>query len=79
MELGTPNEFKYGLGDEVKETITGFKGIVRCRTQWLSNCNTYGLQSAKLNKDGEPADLVSFDEPRLKLVKAGKIADSKKT
>jgi len=62
-----PN-FKYDCGDEVKDKITGFVGIVNCRTQWLNNCSTYGVKSRKL-KDGAMLSQESFDEPQLELVK----------
>ena len=60
--------FRFDCGDEVKDEITGFAGVIMCRTQWLANCNTYGLQSRKL-KDGKKIDLEYFDEPHLAIVK----------
>lgn len=62
-------EFKFKVGDEVRDTITKFKGIVIGRHQWLSNCNTYTVKSKKL-QDGKPMDGVAFDEPQLELVEA---------
>ena len=62
-----PN-FKFDLGDKLVDTVTGFEGIVTSRTQWIHNCNVYGLQSAEL-KDGKPRDREHFDEPQLKVVK----------
>ena len=61
-----PN-FKFNLGDVVRDTITGFEGVIVSRTQWLYNCNTYGVKSREL-KDGKPQDAVYFDEPQLELV-----------
>lgn len=72
-----PN-FKFNTGDEVKDTITGFKGIVTYRTQWLNNCNTYGVQPTKL-KEGETRKREHFDEPQLELVKAKVHKESRKT
>ena len=63
-----PN-FKFNIGDKVKDTITGFQGIITARTQWLNNCNTYNVQSQEL-KDGQPTDRVFFDEPQLELVES---------
>jgi len=57
--------YKFGLGSEVQDTITDFKGIVISRTQWLHGCNTYGVRAREL-KDGKPQDLIYFDEPGLK-------------
>ena len=61
-------DFKYELGDEVKDRITGFSGIITARTQWLTNCNTYGIKSRKL-KDCKPIDALFFDEPDIELIK----------
>lgn len=55
-------EFKHALGDEVRDQITGFSGILVCRNQWVHNCNTYGVRPLEL-KDGVPQDLHYFDEP----------------
>lgn len=62
-------DFKFSCGDEAEHTITGFKGVVVGRTQWITNCNTYLLKSREL-KDGKPMDPEQFDEPQLTLVKA---------
>ena len=60
-------EFKYNLGDEVKDTITDFNGVVVRRTQWLNNCNTYGVQPRSLH-EGKRQEVGDFDEPQLKLM-----------
>lgn len=56
-----PNPFVFELGQEVRDIISGFTGIVRSRSQWLTGCNTYGVSSREL-KDGKPQDPVWFDE-----------------
>ena len=61
--------FKFNLGDDVRDSITGFEGVVVCRTQWIHNCNAYGLQPRKM-KDGKPGERHHFDEPSLELIKA---------
>jgi hypothetical protein len=63
----TTVDFKYDLGVEVKCKITGFKGVIVARSQWLNNCNTYGVKSREL-KDGKPMENQFFDEPSLELV-----------
>jgi len=65
--MATHKEFAFDVGDEVRDTITAFTGVVVCRTQWLHNCNTYGVKPREL-KDGRPQDSVHFDEPALELV-----------
>jgi len=56
--------FKFELGGKVRDKITGFEGIVVYRSQWIHNCNTYGVQPEKL-KDGLPLERQHFEEPCL--------------
>lgn len=56
------------IGDVAKDRVTGFKGVVIGRTEWLNGCARLGLQSQSL-KDGSPIDAVWFDENQLELVK----------
>jgi hypothetical protein len=65
--------FKFNLGSEVKDKVTGYKGIVRARTEYLTGCNTYGCQSTKM-KDNKPDEWVWFDEGGLTLVKDKKVS-----
>lgn len=62
------DNFIFECGDEVVDMITGFSGVIIYRTQWMHNCNTYGVKSRKL-KDGKPQEREQFDEPQLKLKK----------
>ena len=62
-------EFKFDLGETVKDTITGFEGVVTRRTQWLNNCNTYGVQPRKL-MEGKIQEPGNFDEPQLENVES---------
>lgn len=65
--------FVFGMGDEVKDQITGFQGIVITQLRWFTGCNRYNVQSKKLGKDGEPGTLEGFDEISLRLIKAGAV------
>jgi len=65
-------EFKFELGDEVKDRVSGYKGIIRVRSQYLTGCNVYGIQSQKL-KDNKPFDWSYLDEDLLILIKSEKI------
>ena len=71
-------EFKFDVGSKVKDIITGFNGIIIYRTQWLNNCNTYGVQPTEL-KDGKPLDREHFDEPQLELVEEKVVKPSRAT
>ena len=60
-------KFKFKLGEIAKDKITGFEGVVITRSQWLSSCNTYSIQSKSL-VEGKPVERQHFDEPQLELV-----------
>lgn len=71
-------EFKFDLGSKAKHKITGFTGIIVCRTQWLTNCNVYGIKSTEL-KDGRPIDSQHFDEAELDVLEEKVIEPDRKT
>ena len=77
-KLAKPHDFKFNLGDKLEDSITGFKGICVWRSQWISNCNTYGLKPTGL-KDGAPMESVQFDEPMLSVVEKEVHKESRKT
>jgi hypothetical protein len=58
-------EFKFELGEVLKDVVTGFEGVVMARTQYYTDCDHYGLLSQKLDKESKPQDYVWFDETRL--------------
>lgn len=61
---------KFNFGDEVKEVITGFKGIVVARYVYMNGCVRYEVQP-RTTKDGLPLDGKVYDQEQLALVKAG--------
>lgn len=65
--MGNIKGFRFSLGDEVIDCVTGFRGVVINRCQWLNACNTYGVKCREL-KDGQPQDTVQFDQPQLSLI-----------
>lgn len=56
--------FKFNLGEEVQEIVTGFTGIVMTRTEFLTGCVHYAVGYRGLI-DGKPIDWEWFDESRL--------------
>lgn len=66
-------EFKFGLGDEVQDLVTKFKGVIRSRADYLTGCDRYAVQSQKKSEDGKSNSWTWFDELELKLVKKSKI------
>ena len=67
--------FKFKLGAKVKDSLTGFEGIVMARTEYYTGCNTYGILSPKLTKNEVPAEWVWIDEVLL----TGNLKIAKKT
>lgn len=66
-----------GLGDDAKDGITGFRGIVVADTTWLNGCRRLVLQPTKLDKDGKPRPSETFDVEQLVLVKRGERGKSR--
>jgi len=60
---------KFGLGDKVKDQVTGHEGIVIALNQWLNGCKQYCVKG-KIDKDKKVPDGEWIDEGQLKLVKA---------
>lgn len=65
---------KIELGDEAKDIITGFQGVVICISKWLHGCVRVTLQPKEL-RDGKPVDSHTFDLPQLTLVQE-KVAET---
>ena len=61
---------KVGLGDVVRDTITGFEGVVCAKTEWLNGCVRVQVQPKQL-REGKPIEAHTFDIEQLELVKIG--------
>lgn len=72
------SDFKFELGCVVKDSVTHFEGVVISRSQWLNNCNTYGVKPRVL-KDGAPQDSHGFDEPQLSLISGSVLKANRET
>jgi hypothetical protein len=57
------------LGDRVKDRVTGFKGIVVARSEYLHGCRRVGVQAEKL-EEGKPTDAQWFDEPQVDVMES---------
>ena len=64
------------LGDEVKNIVTGHKGIVIGISSWLNGCRTIGSKG-KMREDGK-CPIFWNDEIEMKLVTKRKLKLSKK-
>jgi len=55
------------LGDEVIDKITGFKGIVVAKTEYINGCIQYEVQP-KIDKDGKIPESTNIDKETIELV-----------
>lgn len=60
------------VGDVVRDSITGFEGVVVSSHQYLHGCMRLTVQPQSLH-DGKPIETQTFDEPQLILVTARNI------
>jgi hypothetical protein len=55
------------MGWRVRDSVTGYEGIVIGRTEWMYGCTRIGVQQAGLH-EGKPRDPEWFDEQRLHVI-----------
>lgn len=60
------------LGDEVKDSVSNFKGIAVSRHSYLQGCDRITVQ-APVNKKGKLEDSVTFDEEQLERITLQKV------
>ena len=65
--------FKFNLGDELKDIITGFSGIVVARSEYLTGCRHYGICPTAVSKEGKVPEWEWLDETRLELKRSKSI------
>jgi hypothetical protein len=65
-------DFKFDLGEVLKDKVTGFEGVVLGRSDYFTGCNHYGLCSRKLDSNGKTIDWEWFDETRMVPVRRAK-------
>jgi len=58
------------LGQKAKDKITGFKGTMTGRAQYLYGCDQYCIVPA-VDKDGKIEKGEWFDEGRIEIVSTG--------
>lgn len=62
--------FIHTAGQEVKDKVTGFKGIITYRIEFLYGCNQYGL-TPQVDADGKTRESEQFDEGRIQVLSSG--------
>lgn len=61
-----------GLGDEVTDLVSGFRGVAVARTTWLNGCVRVMLQP-KVGKDRKVPAAETFDVEQLEVVKTATV------
>ncbi len=61
------------LGDNVRDVIAGFEGVVTGRAEYLYGCVQVFVSPRKLDKEGKLLDGVWFDEGRVEVVESGAV------
>jgi hypothetical protein len=56
------------LGQEVRDTVSGFQGIAVCRHIYLNGCARISIQPP-VDKEGKLPEVVTLDEPQLEVIK----------
>ena len=56
------------LGDLVKDSVSGFKGIAIARHSYLQGCDRISVQPS-IDKKGKHPESITFDEPQLIILK----------
>lgn len=59
-------DFKFSLGDSVRDLATGFSGVVVSRTEWIGGDRNYGVQQNDAH--GYPVNVEVLGERRLERV-----------
>ncbi len=62
------------LGDQVRDVITGFKGIAVSRCTYLNGCDHIGIQP-KASKDGALPPMEWIDLPQVEIIKAKRVSN----
>ena len=59
------------LGLEAKDKVTGFRGILVSKIEYLNGCIQYSIRPQKTNKDGKPFEGEWFDVQQIEILGPG--------
>lgn len=71
-------ESRIGIGDLVKDRITGFEGIAIAATFYQYGCVRILVQPQRMGKDGKIIEPQVFDDPQLKIIRVGAVIPDEK-
>ena len=61
-----------GLGDRVRDAVTGFTGVVMARVEYLTGCNQVSVLPP-IGDDGKYPGAEWFDIERMELLQVGSV------
>lgn len=64
------SDWKFELGDKVKDRVSGFQGIITTRTEHLNGCKQYGI-NPPIDKTGKMLEGYNIDGEQLDLIDKG--------
>ncbi len=59
-------EWKFDLGEEVEDKVTGFTGTVTSRSEFLNGCIQYGVMPKMKKGENKKPSAELFDEAQIK-------------
>jgi hypothetical protein len=60
--------FKFEVGETVKDIVTGYEGVVMAVSYYFTGCNHYGVCTRQTGEKEKVDDWKWFDEKRLERV-----------
>lgn len=65
-------KFKFNNGEEVKDLVSGFTGIIDCCAIWLNGCIRYSIQpKVKKGETHKKPDSIWMDEQSMEKISDG--------
>jgi len=64
-------DFKFENGNEVRDIVSGFTGIIDCSSLWLNGCRRYSIQPKMKEGDSNKPESLWMDEETLELISDG--------
>lgn len=64
-------EFKFSNGEEVRDVVSGFTGIIDCVSLWINGCKRYSVQPRMKEGDTVRPDGMWIDEESIEKISDG--------
>jgi len=64
-------DFKFSNGEEVKDVVSGFTGIIDCCSLWLNGCRRYSVQPKMKEGETSKPDSLWIDEESIEKISDG--------